>query len=195
MDQGRTDRRVTRTRTLLRGALMSLMTEKRYDAITVQDILDRADVGRSTFYSHYRDKEELLLSGMDDILHSLILTLEHPDNCDHQKILSTEPLFQHAQEEFPLHKAIMGGQGINLMIQKIQRHLGQHVEEELKKWLHNDQEPDVPLSLLGHHVASVLLTLLRWWFDNNKPYSPARMDGIFQKLVMPGIREAMPPHE
>lgn len=193
MDQGRTDRRVTRTRTLLRGALMSLMTEKAYDAITVQDILDRADVGRSTFYTHYRDKEELLISGMDDILHSLILTLEHPDHCDHQKILSTEPLFQHAQEEFLLHKAIMGGQGINLMIRKIQRHLGHHVEEELKKWLHDEQIPTIPLPLLGHHVASALLTLLRWWFDNNKPYTPAKMDDIFQKLVMPGIREAMPP--
>ena len=192
MEHGKPDRRVTRTKHLLREALMSLMSEQRYDAITVQDILDRADIGRSTFYSHYRDKEELLISGMDDILHSLILTLEHPDHCDHQNILSTEPLFQHAQEEFLLHKAIMGGQGINLMIKRIQRHLGEHVEDELKKWLHTDQEPDVSISLLGHHVASVLLTLLRWWFDNNKPYSPARMDAIFQKLVMPGIREAMP---
>ncbi|MBT3254623.1 MAG: TetR/AcrR family transcriptional regulator [Candidatus Marinimicrobia bacterium] len=191
MDQSKTDRRVTRTKTLLRSALMSLMTEQSYDTITVQDILDRADVGRSTFYSHYRDKDELLISGMDDILHSLIHTLEHPGHCDHQKILSTEPLFQHAQDQFPLHKAIMGGQGINLMVRKIQRHLGQHVEDELKKWLHGDQKSEVPISLLGHHVASVLLTLLRWWFDNNKPYTPAKMDAMFQKLVMPGIIEAM----
>jgi hypothetical protein len=85
----------------------------------------------------------------------------------------------------------MGGQGINLMVRKIQRHLGQHVEDELKKWLHGDQKSEVPISLLGHHVASVLLTLLRWWFDNNKPYTPAKMDAMFQKLVMPGIIEAM----
>ncbi len=191
MNHRKLDRRVARTRNLLRQALVSLMTEQSYDSITVQNILDRADVGRSTFYSHYRDKEELLISGMDEILHSLILTLEHPDNCDHQKILSTEPLFQHAQDEFQLHKAIMGGQGINLMVHKIQKHLGQHVEEELEKWFHDDVSPNVPISLLGHHVASVLLTLLRWWFDNNKPYTPGQMDSMFQKLVMPGIMEFM----
>ncbi len=170
---------------------MSLMTEKSYDSITVQNILDRADVGRATFYSHYRDKEDLLISGMDDILHSLILTLEHPDQQDHKQLLSTEPLFQHAQDEFQLHKAIMGGQGINLMVRKIQKHLGRHVEDELKKWTHGANAPEVPITLLGHHVASVLLNLLRWWFDNNKPYSPAQMDAMFQKLVMPGILEAM----
>ncbi len=171
---------------------MSLMTEQSYDTITVQNILDRADVGRSTFYSHYRDKEALLISGMDDILHSLILSLEHSDQKDHKKLLSTQPLFQHAQDEYKLHKAIMGGQGINLMVQKIQKHLGRHVEEELQRWLHGEQTPDIPLSLLGHHVASVLLTLLRWWFDNNRPYSPEQMDNMFQKLVMPGILKAMP---
>src|SRR5215207_10196482 len=67
MSPSPTDRRVRRTQELLRGALMALIMEKGYDRITVQDILDEADVGRSTFYAHYRDKEDLLLSGFDDI--------------------------------------------------------------------------------------------------------------------------------
>src|ERR671911_1971150 len=61
------DRRVRRTQELLRGALMALIMEKGYDRITVQDILDKADIGRSTFYAHYRDKEDLLLAGFEDI--------------------------------------------------------------------------------------------------------------------------------
>ncbi|NQV16783.1 TetR/AcrR family transcriptional regulator [bacterium] len=194
MDHGKTDRRVTRTRHLLREALMSLMREQRYDSITVQNILDRADIGRSTFYSHYRDKEELLISGLDDIIHSLILTLENPGvQPDQHKLLSTEPLFKHAQDEFQLHKAIMGGHGINLMVQKIQKHLGRHIEDELRSWLKEDEAPAIPIPLMGHYVASVVLSLLRWWFDNNKPHSPAQMDAIFQQLVMPGILESMRP--
>ena len=58
-----TDRRVHRTRRLLHKALMSLILEKKYEFITVQEVLDRADVGRSTFYMHFQDKDDLLFSG------------------------------------------------------------------------------------------------------------------------------------
>src|SRR5215471_19459582 len=61
------DRRVQRTRRLLHKALMSCILEKKYESITVQEILDRADVGRSTFYTHFRDKDELLVSGFGEV--------------------------------------------------------------------------------------------------------------------------------
>jgi Bacterial regulatory proteins, tetR family len=67
----KTDRRVRRTRELLRRALFSLIQEQGYDRITVQDLLDRADIGRSTFYAHYRDKDDLLLSSFEDIRSTL----------------------------------------------------------------------------------------------------------------------------
>ena len=61
----REDRRVQRTRELLRGALFSLIREKGFEVLTVQDIIDRANVGRATFYAHFDNKEDLLLSGFD----------------------------------------------------------------------------------------------------------------------------------
>ena len=61
------DRRVRRTRALLRDALVTLILEKGYNAVTVQDIIDRANVGRSTFYAHFENKDKLLLSGFDDV--------------------------------------------------------------------------------------------------------------------------------
>src|SRR5689334_24059575 len=64
---GRGDRRVRRTRRLLREALLALVAEKGYDRVTVQDVLDRADVGRATFYAHFRDKDDLLVSGFDEL--------------------------------------------------------------------------------------------------------------------------------
>jgi len=71
MPQATTDRRVRRTRQLLRDALMELTLERGYDRVTVQDILDKADVGRSTFYAHYRDKDDLLVSEFEALHPSL----------------------------------------------------------------------------------------------------------------------------
>ncbi|MGA8029507.1 MAG: TetR/AcrR family transcriptional regulator, partial [Bryobacteraceae bacterium] len=62
----KTDRRILRTRDTLGDALFALMKEKSFDDISVQEVLDRAGVGRSTFYTHYRDKEDLLLSDLED---------------------------------------------------------------------------------------------------------------------------------
>ncbi len=67
MKTGQTDRRVQRTQALLQDALLALIEEKGYAAITVQDILDRANLGRSTFYMHYRDKDDLLVSGFEQL--------------------------------------------------------------------------------------------------------------------------------
>lgn len=72
------DRRVQRTRQLLNRALMALIVEKGYESITVQDIIYRAKVGRSTFYAHYQDKDDLLLSGMEEVVHSLVQDVENP---------------------------------------------------------------------------------------------------------------------
>ena len=72
MQTQRVDRRVQRTRQLLNRALMELIVEKGYDSVTVQDIIDRANLGRSTFYAHYQDKDDLLFSGIDEVVHSLI---------------------------------------------------------------------------------------------------------------------------
>src|SRR5690348_14574384 len=63
----REDRRVQRTRELLRGALFALIRERGFEVLTVQDIIDRANVGRATFYAHFDNKEDLLLSGFDEL--------------------------------------------------------------------------------------------------------------------------------
>jgi len=103
------DRRVQRTRQLLDDALMVLIVEKGYETITVQNIIDRANLGRSTFYAHYQDKEDLLRSGMEELVHSIIWHVENTSkdeqNGKRGRILSTAPLFHHTQEQYPLYKA------------------------------------------------------------------------------------------
>ncbi len=196
MKNAKVDRRVQRTRQLLNDALVSLIAEKGYDSITVQNIIDRANLGRSTFYAHYQDKEDLLLSGMEELVHSLIWGVESPPmedegNGESSRILSTLPLFRHTQEQHRLYKAMVGGRGIDVIIKTIQNHLSDHIQEQIERLLPGGQTPSVPPPVMANYLAGALLTLLTWWLDNNMPYPPERMDEIFQQLAMPGVWAAL----
>ena len=186
------DRRVQRTRQLLSSALMELIVEKGYESVTVQDIIDRANLGRSTFYAHYQDKEDLLLSGIDEVVHSLIWGDETSSKVDQKieespRILTTEIIFRHAQEEFQIHKAIFVGRGIEMMIKEIQKHLCSHIEEQINQLLPDGKSPPVALSVISNYLAGALLTLLVWWLENDMPYTPEHMDTLYQELSMPGV--------
>jgi AcrR family transcriptional regulator len=192
MNNKRVDRRVQRTRQLLSDALMSLIVEKDYNSITVQNIIDRANLGRSTFYAHYQDKEELLLSGIEEVVHHLIgsvdnAPMEAEGNGASHRILSTLPIFRHAREQYRLHQAMVGGRGLEVIIKTIQIHLSSHIQEQIELLLPAGQTPSVPPPVIANYLAGTLLTLLTWWLDNNMPYPPERMDEMFQALAMPGV--------
>jgi AcrR family transcriptional regulator len=196
MKNERVDRRVQRTRHLLNEALMSLVVEKGYEAITVQDIIDRANLGRSTFYAHYQDKEDLLLSGMEEVVHNLVWSVENSPMEDegHRKnrlLLSSLPIFRHAQEQYHLHKAIVADRGLDVIIRTIQNHLSNHIQEQIKVLLPDGATPSAPLPVIANYLAGALLTLLIWWLNNAMPYSPERMDEMFQELAMPGVWAAL----
>lgn len=192
MKNEKVDRRVQRTRELLSQALMSLIVEKGYEAITVQNIIDRANLGRSTFYAHYQDKEDLLMSGLEEVVHNLMRGMEKAASAtqgtaSNRRILSVLPMFTHAQEQYDLHKAIIAGRGVDVILKAIQKHLSLHLEEELARRLPAGQTPTIPLNVVAYHLAGTLLNLLIWWLEQNMPYPPERMDEIFQELAMPGV--------
>ncbi|HEX9923859.1 MAG TPA: TetR/AcrR family transcriptional regulator [Anaerolineae bacterium] len=196
MKDERVDRRVQRTRQLLNEALMSLIVEKSYESITVQNIIDRANLGRSTFYAHYQDKEDLLLSGMKKVVHSLMGSVENSPMADEgngesRRILSTLPIFRHAQEQFRLHKAMVAGRGMDVILKTIQNHLSGHIQEQIELLLPDGQTPSVPPPVMATYLAGALLTLLTWWLDHNMPYPPEQMDEMFQVLAMPGVWAAL----
>src|SRR5258708_38147432 len=90
------DRRIQKTKALLHEALFSLIVEKNYESIVVNDILDRANVGRSTFYSHFSHKDALLVSGVHDLLRSIRPSGLLPSAKPHeQTIWSRLRIFEH----------------------------------------------------------------------------------------------------
>jgi len=109
-----TDRRARRTRSLLHAALVELILERGYDRVTVQDILDRADIGRSTFYNHYPSKDELLLSRvheLEDAVRARISTgAQNPEEKSSTSLMAPmQPLFEHAGDHRALCQAMLAG--------------------------------------------------------------------------------------
>ena len=180
--------RSRRTRQLLANALTDLMMEKRFEDITVQDILDRADVGRSTFYTHYSDKEDLLIGEIERVIHELDrLTAEAGPG--QQGLLPSLALFRHIQEQRRLLGHFMWGRGAEMLTRSLQGQVSAMIEQKLRNLTRNEAEIAVPLPVVATFVASTYLMLLRWWFDEDMRHSPEEVDAMFQKLVMPAIHE------
>ena len=112
------DRRIRRTRRLLIEALIALIMEKGYSKLTVQDILDRADVGRSTFYAHFRDREALLLACFDNVRDELRTEIDAmtPGASLPDPARPAAAIFAHAQRRQPVYRALCGKQGGTIVI-------------------------------------------------------------------------------
>ena len=190
MSDKKEDRRAQRTRRLLHQAVISLMKEKRYNSITVQDIIDRADVGRSTFYAHYQDKEDLVNNNLEEMMEELSQPLTGL-NLDSQQIIPGLALFEHIQENRHVFEAMGGGQGLDMLLEKGLFYWEKRVEAQLQSLLTEGQTPEVPISLLADYVSGAFMTFIKWWLDNRLPCSAKRMDEMFQQLVMPGVRVAL----
>lgn len=191
MAEKTTDRRVQRTRRLLHTALMSLILEKKYEFITVQEVLDRADVGRSTFYMHFRDKDELLFSGfqyLETFLESVRGASTTPPGKSYERIISFSlPMFEHAQEYRRINRALLGSSAEAVVRRRIHSVLAGIVGRELKLELQKRRLGNGPLSpeLLAHFLVSTYVSVLTWWLNSKNPDSPGEIDVAYRALVIP----------
>jgi len=177
------DRRSQRTRHLLSAALVELIREKDYSTITVSDIIDRANVGRSTFYAHYRDKDDLFVGELDRVIEVLS---QHIPNQEEIPFFPSLGLFRHVGEEYELYKSLLWGSGIDLLIKHLQKSLSKRIEQGFQE---SGKEINIPLPILASFIAGSFLTLLKWWLENKMIYSPEEMDEIFKRLTLAGIEK------
>lgn len=189
MKQFKQDRRSQRTRQLVTSAMMDLLAEKRYEEITVQDILDRAGIGRSTFYSHYFDKEDVHTSILEEMIERMRRQLsEKPAG---QEIVPSLELFQHIYQERPHFLAAMGSPSGERMWEMMQSALSNMSEQALLAAREGTNQPLIPLSVVSQYLAGAFLNLLKWWVKAGMPYPPEEMDRIFQQLALPGVWQAI----
>jgi len=177
------DRRSQRTRHLLSEALVELIREKGYNPITVSDIIDRANVGRSTFYAHYRDKDDLLAGELDRVIGFLSQGVSDESD-EENSLFPSLGLFRHVGEQYELYKALVWTPGIDLLIKHLQTSLSHRIEEGIQR---SEKDFDIPLPILANFIAGGFLILLKWWLENKMIHSPEEMDAIFKKLTLAGI--------
>jgi AcrR family transcriptional regulator len=180
------DRRIQRTRKLLQDALLELILEKGYEAVTIQDVIDRANVGRSTFYAHFQDKEDLLISEFQHLRTQFEQHLIGEAGEEASPWGLSLAMFQHAQGQRSLYKALAGKQGGNIALAHFQKYLTAFLNIHLKHQFAK-VKPGIPVEILSHYIASSFISLLTWWLDNDSSYSAEQMNAFYQQLVKPGV--------
>lgn len=184
------DRRVQRTRGMLQEALVDLMIQKGYEPITVQDILDRANVGRSTFYAHYVDKEQLLVDNINqlrDFLKPQINTRMVLTEREKFRFEFSFALLQHVQSHRKLYRATVGKQSGVLVLHHMQRMVASLALDEVKMYLTSNDAVPIPLEVVIEFVVNTLMSLIAWWMESNMPCSAEEVDKMFHQLTLTGI--------
>lgn len=172
------DRRVRRTQQLLGEALVSLIPEKGYDAITVRDITDRADVAHATFYRHYRNKDELLAKRLEVVITELEGYVREPTLRDAEGYL----IFKHVQENSTLYRILLDSQGTT----RVRKHVKDIIAANFLRTcdpLLQTHSNLIPPPIAANHMAASLLALIEWWLEHNIPYPPHQMAKIYDYLI------------
>ena len=173
------DPRVNRTRDSLGDALIALILEKPFDEMSVQHVLDRAGISRSTFYAHYRDKEDLLLSDVDDFWSSMSTILSRRgDRSD--RVAPVRELFEHVSQSRDLVKALRESGRLHEMFELGRLHFARGIAERLPAGV-RDREA------CAHALAGGLFSLLEWWLDCGKLTTAEDMENLFHRMVRSGL--------
>lgn len=172
------DRRVKRTQKALARALISLTLEKGYDAITIRDITDQAEIGYATFFRHYHDKDALLKDVLDVVLDELTSLLTVPRReADHATIGAL--IFRYVQEHNEVVLVVLSSRGSSALVRRI-------IESGTQSMLSQNASPTegrIPSEIAANHLVTSAVSLIQWWVEHEMPYSPEQMGAIYQELI------------
>jgi len=201
------DRRIQRTRQALRRALLDLIKEKGYDSISVEEITQRANLGRATFYLHYKDKEDLLIDEFSELANERARTLsgipfsawlpnvENPDQPTENKPSSPFLMvFQHIADNNELYRILLKSEKSDRILERIRKIITQSITEFMQTKIENDPIPilfEVPIDLLAAYFSGALLSCVDWWLEQGRAYSTEEMTRMFQRLFFPGARKIL----
>ena len=179
---------------MLQEALMSLILKKGYEAITVEDICDAANVGRSTFYAHYTSKDDLKRSGLEHLRRALVdrhrEALAEAGNARHRSLGFSLTFFEHARDHIDLYKALVGTRGGAVALGAIRQILSDLVREELAATVAEGAGDIVPRDFAVEYVVGAYMAVLTWWLDGGAKLPPEQMDAMFRRLATKGITRA-----
>ena len=182
------DRRQRKTREAIFAAFADLLAEKDFGQITVGEIIDRADVGRATFYAHFETKDYLLKELCEELF-CHIFDAVHEKACGHRHIFACEApdsvflhLFQHLLRDDHHVLKLLSGQNNELFLRYFESGLRRLVESQLPLFEARKHEA-LPDSFWVHHIVSTLVETVKWWADNGMKESPETIAEYFYLVV------------
>src|SRR6266481_4625992 len=182
------DRRSLRTKAMLQHALNSLIHKKDYEAITIKDICDAANVGRSTFYAHYTSKDDLKRRGFEKLRKELLDRQREaqaaPGDIKDRSLGFSLTMFEHARDHVDQYRALIGGRGGTVSLGQIRQILSDLVRHEFAT---NNSADTVPRELVVQYVVGAYMAVLTWWLDGGAKLPPKEMAAMFRRLVTEGI--------
>ena len=184
--QPKLDRRVRRTRDQLGEALVELMHEKPYGAITVREVLERAAVGRSTFYTHFTGKDDLFLSDAEEFFAFLATHLSQSGEAS-RRVFPVREFFAHVSEMKRFFAALVASGKLEDLLQLAQGHFARGIERRLVELGALPARPSKRRTALAQAQAGAVLSLLRWWMHEGTPESPEAMDELFHRMAWAGV--------
>lgn len=203
------DRRILRTRVSLRIALLMLIKEKDFDFISVEEITDRANLGRATFYLHYKDKEDLLLDEFREIASTRAhLFSDIPISIwrFNQETLNNSNadmpirpfllIFEHLSQNADLYRILIKGKNSQRIILQLREIIVQTISEIINKEVVTESSktrselPEIPIELLGAYFSGAMMSSISWWLDQAIPPQPAEMADMFHSLFFLGVIKA-----
>lgn len=189
------DRRVRRTRRLLSEAFIELVKEKGYERVTVEDIVARADIGKTTFYVHFKGKRHLF----EDIVeiyfqkwrHEVLASLK--DEEAHMRPDATVAAFEFAHREAAFFQLVLQAESVSFVQQRLHNSMSELIQSLLERLAGQlELTPTIPVELMAEHFTGALLAVIKWWLAKGVDrYSAEETALMFRELVLYGRARAM----
>ena len=201
--KSKTDRRIQRTRQSLRTALLALIKEKGYDTISLEEITERANVGRATFYLHYKDREDLLLEEFSEMANEKVQVLsEIPFSAwvplqDDMAKKPAPPLlivFEHIYENSELYYILLKSEKSSRIVERIRKISTEAIVTFMETKARTEPIPmhfNVPLEFFAAFFSGALLSTVDWWLEEDMRHTPEEMARLFQSLFYKGAKNVI----
>jgi AcrR family transcriptional regulator len=189
---GKIDRRIQRTRQSLEDALVALILEKGYESISVQEIAERANVNRASFYLHYKDKDDLMVKRVEATFDELALVLSpldprHFDEVDLQRPQQTA-IFQHLADHAVFYRAMFS---VPAFVERTENYIVRYTRRRIGPLLRASKQQAIPSDLMLRAIAGMLISATRWWLSQDAPAPPEQIAEQMLRLIMPGVYHSL----
>ena len=181
----RLDARTERTYRALSTALVDLMQTREFDDITVQDLLGRASVGRATFYTHFRNKEDFLLTDLERMLAAIEAHFDLTARGT-RRVAPVRELFAHFADAREFADSLQRSGRMEMILDIATGHLARIIERRLREM--HVEPPALPAAAASRVFGAMAIELAKWWMVRETQYSASDMDERFHELVWRGLR-------